>query len=121
METKPIAPGQTWRLTFGEILGRNKAGDFVAAPEPWGSGQRWLVVLRAGGKWITACDIHTMHKARLHVEDWSKCRPLLDDANRRAGYRRLEARRRALKRLGAWKGTKELNRLLRALNRSTRR
>lgn len=115
-----IERGQVWNLHFGRVVGRYKDGSYAVAPEPWGSGFRYVVVLRAGGKWITGMDPHTGHVAKLHVDDWRANNPRLVDDRPAGGLRAIVKRRQAMKRHGIWKPTKEAKALIRALERSVK-
>ncbi len=109
--------GQVWRMHFGRVTGRYKDGTYRIAPEPWGSGWRYVVVLRAGAKWITGMDPHSGQVARLHIDDWTPCAIRLADEPA-GGLRAIVKRRRAMKRHGLWKPSKETKALIRALARS---
>lgn len=124
----PYAParlpivGETWRLTFGHTVGFSKARQrYVTAPEPFGTGHRWLVIWRVGRVWIEAVAPATLQHAQLHVDDWVAYGPRLEDGNVAGGHRRLVRARREWKRTGAWTEkhrTKIMQQILAALKRA---
>lgn len=114
-----IERGQIWQAHFGSVIGRSKAtGEYVCRPEPWGTGIRWIIILAAGGKWITGMDEHTGHVAKIHVDDWTPQAGKLDSADPRKAVRRIVRRRRILKQHGIWNPPKYATALIRALERS---